>query len=490
MFKLLKRFFWHGREGVVVPDLVSGQSLIDIMIGLALVSLSIGLAAILVYGGQDVLIDRENTIRARALAHEGLEAARAILASDWSGTSDGPKGISFASGTWTFVGTSSVSEMFTRVVYVNATSSDLRVVRSVVSWDPTPTRPRSVELTTLTANLEEVVATGGDTGGGGSPSGDWEHPQTLGSMDLGPGNSASDLDVKGGMVYISATASDKKKPDFFVVNATNGQSPYIIGSVNTGDGLNAVDVAGTYAYVAHGSGTKQLQVIDVSNGGAPRLAAELTLPIGEQGTAIFYWNGRVYIGTTAGAGPEFYIIDVSTPSTPQVMGSFEVGASVRDIWVAGNIAYLATSASTKELLALNVTDPGAIVNAGSYDANGAYGGVSVFVSGTTVYFGDGGSPEAFSILDASALPVITFLGSANVGSAAVNDIYVRAPLAFIGTSNPNSEFQVWNIASSSAPVLWSSYNFPQVATGVDYENNLVYVSVRSNDALRIITSSP
>ena len=45
-------------------------------------------------------------------------------------------------------------------------------------------------------------------------------------------------------------------------------------------------------------------------------------------------------------------------------------------------------------------------------------------------------------------------------------------------------------SSSTSPVLHSSFNFPQVATGVDYEDNLVYVSVRSNDALRIITSSP
>lgn len=467
-----------------------GQSLIDIMIGLALISLSIGLAAILVYGGQDMLIDRENTVTARGLAKEGLDAARAILADDWESVSDGSHGIAFATGTWTFTGTSTIKDIFTQQVVLIATGTDAREVRSTVTWSPTPQRPRTVALSTLAVNFAAVEATGGDTGGGGSPSGDWQNPMTLGSMDLGPGNSASDLDVKGGIVYLSATASDKKKPDFFVVNATNGQSPYLIGSVNTGDGLNAVDVAGTYAYVAHGSGTQQLQIIDVSNGGAPRLAAELTLPIGEQGTAIFYWSGRVYIGTTAGAGPEFYVIDVSAPLTPQVMGSFEVGASVRDIWVTDGIAYLATSASTRELLALNVTNPGAIVNAGSYDANGAYGGVSVFVSGTTVYFGDGGSPQAFSILDASALPAITFLGSANVGSAAVNDIYVRAPLAFIGTSNPNSEFQVWNVASSSAPVLWSSYNFPQVATGVDYENNLVYVSVRSNDALRIITSSP
>ncbi|GAH25486.1 unnamed protein product, partial [marine sediment metagenome] len=48
----------------------------------------------------------------------------------------------------------------------------------------------------------------------------------------------------------------------------------------------------------------------------------------------------------------------------------------------------------------------------------------------------------------------------------------------------------WNISNPGNIELWSSFNFPQVATGIDYEDNVVYVSVRSNDALRIITSSP
>jgi hypothetical protein len=467
----------------------NGQSLVDIMIGLALVTLAIGLATILVYGGQDILTDRENTIRAHALAHEGLEATRAILASDWSGTSDGPHGIAFASGTWTFVGTSSVSDIFTQEVVLTTSETDTRIVESVVRWNPTPERSRVVAFTTLATNWVIAGETGGDTGGG-NLSGDWQNPLTLGSVDLGPGNSATDIDVKNRIVYMSAIAADQKKPDFFIIDASNGENPQMRGNIDTGKGLNAVDAAGTYAYVAHAGGEGQFQVIDVTNTSAPFLVTSTTLATDEEAVSIYYANERVYVGTEGGSGSEFYVVDVTTPSVPVVVGTFEVGTTVWDVWVAGGLAYLATAANNRELLVLNVADPAAITQAGSYDAPGTYDGTSVFASGGTVYLGRSGGAESLELLDVAALPTVTRLGGADLGGVAVNDIAMRAPLAFLGTSNANSEFQVWNVASSSSPMLWSSYNFPQVATGVDYEDNLVYVSVRSNDALRIITSSP
>jgi hypothetical protein len=79
------------------------------------------------------------------------------------------------------------------------------------------------------------------------------------------------------------------------------------------------------------------------------------------------------------------------------------------------------------------------------------------------------------------------LGSVGAGDV-INDITVRDNLVFLATADSNREFQVINISDSANPQLYSYLNFPQSATGIDYEDNLVYVSVRSNDGLRIITS--
>ncbi|MFH0806219.1 MAG: hypothetical protein V1885_00600 [Candidatus Brennerbacteria bacterium] len=467
------------------------------MLGLALVTLAIGLATILVYGGQDILLDRENTARARTLAEEGIYAARAILSENWAGVMDGVHGISFTVGTWAFVGTSTVTDIFIRAVYVTTTSSDLRVVRSVVTWDPTPSRSRNVELVTLAANWEIVEETGGDTGGG-NPSGDWQNPRTLGSIDLGPGNSATDLDVKNKIVYLTAEASDSKKPDFFVVDSTNGQSPFIAGSVNTGPGLLAVDAAGTYAYVGNKATNAQLQVIEIANQGAPIVRASLKLQgvsgSGAVGQSVFYFNQTVYVGTKRATGPEFHIVDVSDPLNPLERGNLEVNADVNAIYVRDGVAYLATS-DEEELKIVDITDPTTPVSIGGYDAPGSSeDGKAIDLAGTTLYFGRllGGSHSdhhELHVLNVASSSAVVNLGSQNF-TTDINDLRVRSTLAFLGTSDANREFQVWNVSNPTAVLLLSSFNFPQVATGVDYEDNLVYISVRSNDGLRIITSSP
>lgn len=461
----------------------AGQSLIDIMIGLALVSLSIGLAAILVYGGQDMLIDRENTVRANAFAREGLEAAQAILASDWSGTSDGSHGIAFASGTWTFIGTSSVSDVFTRRVVLTALGTDTRVVESVVQWSPAPERPREVVFTTLATNWALVEETGGDTGGG-SPSGDWKNPRTLGSVDLGPGNSATDLDVKNKIVYLTAEASDAKKPDFYVVDATNGQSPSIVSSINTGPGLLGVDAAGSYAYVVGKNNTEELQVINIANIFAPEKVASVNLEGNADALAVFYASNYLYLGREAGSSEEFVVIDVSNPTNLSVAGSYEVNANVNDVYISGDRAYLATDLDGAGLMILDITNPASIIALGQSYAADVH---SVFAPTPSKVFL--GPAQEFQVVDTSFPGAIHTLGIFDPGGA-VNDIATRDYLAFIGTSNSNREFQVVDISSSTAPVLHSYFNFSQVATGVDYEDNLVYLSVRSNDALRIITSSP
>jgi len=93
----------------------------------------------------------------------------------------------------------------------------------------------------------------------------------------------------------------------------------------------------------------------------------------------------------------------------------------------------------------------------------------------------------FHIFDISTSTAILDLGSKDI-AANVNGVLTRDYLAFLATDDPNKELQIWEISNPANINLWASFNFPQVATDIDYEDNFVYVSVRSNDALRIITS--
>jgi len=457
----------------------SGQSLLEILIALAIIVLSASSAVAVLFSGRSLLLDAQMEEVALNLSRQDFEAVRATAQTNFANLTN----------------SSSTTGDFIRETIVESIDAYTKKVTNRVSWKTNPLRTQKVELNTIVTDWRNIVQTGGDTGGGGL-TGDWKNPKTLGSIDLGPGNSATDLDVKNKIIYLSAQASDEKKPDFYIVDATNGQNPFIVSSINTGNGLNSVDVANNYAYVANQDDNAQLQIIDVSNINNPTLIKSFKLSgvsgSGAVGQTVFYNNSKIYIGTKKATGPEFHVIDVSSATNPVELGSFEVNADVNDIYVRNDIAYVATS-DNQELMLFNVGNPANISKISGYDAPGdSEDGKSLHLVNDKLYLGRlvGGNHtnhHEFHILDISSSTAIQSLGSKDI-AADVNGLVARDYLAFLATSDANKELQIWNISDPANITLWSSFNFPQVATGIDYEDNLVYVSVRSNDALRIITS--
>ncbi len=453
----------------------SGQMLVEVLLALAIIVMAVSSVVAVYFGGRSLLTDAQTEDVALNYARQDLESVKSSAQSNFAALTSA----------------SSTTGNFLREQIITPVDGYTKKVICRISWVINPLRTAKVELSAILTDWRGASKTGNDTGGGGL-TGNWLNPITLGSVDLGPGNSATGLDVKNKIVYLSSTASDNKKPDFYIVDATNGQNPVIVSSLDTGPGLNAVDTAGTYAYVANSDTNAQLQIIDVSNLTSPVLISSYKLPgisgTGAVGNSIFYYNSKIYFGTKRATGPEFHIIDVSNPSNPIELGNFETNADVNSIRVTGNTAYLATSDNAKEAMVLNVSDPASISLTGSFDASSDDDGQSIYLVGNKLYLGRAGGSNDFIIADAASSTAITQLSSTNLGGVSVNGIVVRDYLAFLGTSASNSEFQVWNISTSTNPTLWSSFNFPQIITGIDYEDNRVYVSVRSNDALRIITS--
>ncbi len=457
-------FFWQ-----------RGQTTLEIIIAVTILVAGITAAILTLSGGQSASLDSAESNIALRLAQREIEKINAQARYDF---------VSIASS-------SATENEFTKNIIVSSVNTSTKLVTVRVSWQIDPLRAQKVELVTHVTDWQYTASSGGDTGGTGT-TGDWSNPRTLGSVDLGAGNSATDLDVKNKIIYITATASDSKKPDFFIVDATDGQNPVVNVSINTGPGLNAVDVAGNYAYVANNKTSSQLQILDVSSNSTTSLVSSLDLSSvsgsGAVGNSIFYNNSKIYIGTKQANGPEFHIIDVSNASAPSEFGSYEVGADVNSIRVSGNTAYLATSDDSNEVLILDVSNPASIGKIGSFNATSTYDGLGLYLVGNKLYLGrQSGNSDELQVLNIANASSVVSLGVANIGSN-VNALTIRDNLAFLGTSDSNNEFQVWDISNPSSITKISSFNFPQVAQGIDFENNLVYVAVRSNDALRIITS--
>ena len=205
------------------------------------------------------------------------------------------------------------------------------------------------------------------------------------------------------------------------------------------------------------------------------------------GASIFYNDSKIYIGTKNDLGPEFHIIDVTISSNPVALGSFEVGGDVNSISVSGGSAYIATSVNDGEVKILNVAAPALITQIGSYNAPDANDGKVIRAVGSKAYLGRLEEEDELDILDIANPLSILRLGSKDI-DADVNGLLTRECLSFLGTDDSNKELQIWNTSNPANINLWASFNFPQVIASIDYESNIVYVGVRSNDALRIITS--
>lgn len=451
-----------------------GQSIVEILVAIGVITISISAVITVAFGNQSAILDAKNRNQALQMAKSNLEENRAIGKSDFTSLDSN----------------SETEGIYLKEIIVENLAPHKKSILSRVSWDA-QSISKNVEIATIITNPEEAQNQGGDTGGGGL-AGDWRNPQTLGSIDLGPGNSATGLDVINKIIYLSASASAADKVDFFVIDATDGQNPIITASINTGPTLNDIDASTGYAYVANDDATAQLQVIDVSDINNPQLVTSFQLPgvtdANAVGKTIFYYDSKVFIGTpNLELSPEFYAIDISNPSSPTLMGTKEIGGDINSIYVANNTAYISTSIDNGELKILDVSNPSSIAEIGSYNPNGANDGKSTYIVDSNLYFGRLQGGDEFKILDVENPSQVDELGGLSI-TADINGIVVRDELAFMGTNDANNELKIWNISDPSNIILWSSLNFPQIITSLDYEDNRIYAAVRSNDGLRIITS--
>ena len=252
-----------------------------------------------------------------------------------------------------------------------------------------------------------------------------------------------------------------------------------------GKGINSLALSGNELFAASSENNQEFMVINVSNPSSPTKITQIDLEGDSNALSIFYADNFIYLGREKTASVnEFIIIDVNNPFAPQIRSQLETNASVEDIFVLEQKAYLANDSESKALSIINISNPDAPQEIGALNIAGEEG-KSVFAQTPSRVFL--GTENDFIILDATNPLNIINRGSINI-SANINDIVAVGNYAFLATSHANKEFITLNVATTTSIQQISSFNFPQQATGVSYENNLIFVSVRSNDALRIITS--
>ena len=471
----------------------SGHFTVEILVAFAVCSLCLAGVAALTFGNQSVSVDTERNAKALQIAKADLESVIANSRTDFESVAALAKQLCPAD-------TSFECE---RTVATGIDGNSKKVT-TVVSW-LTDQRSQNVSLANLAVNTQEIEAVGGPDGGGNrlpantlnnppdtsTPgSGIWNNGTTpcpvvesINSLDtavsIGLGSKASGLDVVNGYAYVTAITG-ANQPDFIVINISNITSPAITKSIKTGSGgLNAVDVVGNYAYAASVNGNGQLQIINIVS----NAVTSFNLPSNSMPALdIFYHDHKVYVGTDENSsGPELYEIDVTNPTSPSILNSYEIGAGVNKIFVRGSKVYVASKGAGKDLVIVDLPSN----TLSLFDNPGSNGAQSVYYLNSNAFMG---AAPNFSVVNVSGSPTLT---SNTAFTGTINDIAVLATTAFLGTSNSSRYFQMWDVSDLPNPKICSSssgvYSLTAPVVGVIVQGNYAYIALKDEyGPLRII----
>ena len=173
---------------------------------------------------------------------------------------------------------------------------------------------------------------------------------------------------------------------------TNPYSVTYVGNYDTSGTAGAYDVyvSGKYAYVADDD--SGLQIIDVSTPSEPTRVG--TYDTTGNARWVYVVGKYAYIAdATAG----LTIVDVSTPASPTYVGNYTPGSSptAYNVYVSGRYAYLADGASGVQII--DVSNPASPTKTGTYDTTGtAYN-----VYGFSKYFAVADRDSGLTIVNVS-----------------------------------------------------------------------------------------
>jgi len=204
----------------------------------------------------------------------------------------------------------------------------------------------------------------------------------------------------------------------------------------------------------------------------PRFAGSLDLPGTANALRVAVVDSTAYLVRASSGQREFYIINVTNPAAPSLLGSLELGASGRDLVVSGNYAYVASEHNNQELQIINLTNPASPTLAGSYNAPGNENALGIAFKDNRIYLTRASSatnPEFLRIdVTNPANPVLlnslNFSGNPNLNSIAISENY-----AFVATSDNSRELQIVNINEAVPLSVIGNFNTPGNQDGLAVE---------------------
>jgi hypothetical protein len=216
------------------------------------------------------------------------------------------------------------------------------------------------------------------------------------------------------------------------------------------------------------------------------VVATLDLPGSGDGTAVVVVGDRAYTATTRNSptSGELFVIDISDPRVPSILGKLSIRDHVNGLAVSGNYAYLATSKDGGELTIVNVSNPYTPVEVSSFNIPGTGQANGISVEGNYAYVvtqAATGGPE-LHIFNISSPSSPVFIGGFEVGSH-VYGVHAYGQRVYLATSHVNKELVVVDASNPSSPVELGSYDAPLAGANgqaIDIKGGVGYLVTRAN----------
>ena len=303
---------------------------------------------------------------------------------------------------------------------------------------------------------------------------------------------AIDVAVLGDWAYVT-----KGCGGFDTVNVSNPLQPLLKGHLDLPTCVYTLKVANHYAYAACPSAECDLQIIDVSNPISPSLSAQY----GTRGYIddIALTDQRAYLVRLTG----FDILDLTNPISPTLLGRYTISndlctGKAFNIVVKGPLAYLTTRddlASTENpcgtLQIIDVSNPTRPTRLATFQTGAAYG---VQVIGKLAYLtyqnaetgnaslhGTGG----LQVIDVSTPVSPTLIGQYRA-MASPYTIQITDKWAYI--ANGDAGIAIVDISNPVAPMLRANYPTTGYAHKAQVVGNFIYVAA-DQGGLEIIGTS-
>lgn len=276
----------------------------------------------------------------------------------------------------------------------------------------------------------------------------------------------SEIEVRDGIAYIAASSSG-----LLLVDVTEPTSPVLVGGLDTPGNALRVALDGDLALIADHRGG--LRLVDIGDPEDPReiSSMDFSRPV-DEAVPI---GGYAYVATFS----TVRIIDISRPSDPVSVGSFQPNTIVNVITIHGDLALIGTSFRGLQIYdATHPTDP---VWLGEHNTvEDEY--KAIVVNGDQVFLG----PLGVSVLDISnpSDPVRTTHRS--TGS---NGNYARG-LAMVGdlliVANEGDGLLVFDFSSGQYLSEMGSYDVPRRGNAIAVSGSTVYLGseLENGDGIR------